>query len=135
MALALAGCRDTKPYTEALDLLPVPAGWTVAKTVTEPSTDMCVNCPRVLRYYIATGEPKDLLESARQAIVQAGFGSVQIGAPACDLNDNTGLACGFTASKDQIRLDVNVYRAGSDVDGLGLSQPGTSTIRITATNT
>jgi hypothetical protein len=132
--LSLVGCRDAKLYVAALDALPVPAAWTTAKTVTQPSTDFCANCPQVLRYYLATGEPKDLLEAARQAIVQAGFGSIQIGAPDCDVNDNTGLACTVTATKDQIRLQANIYRAGSDVDGLGLSQPGTSTIRITATN-
>jgi hypothetical protein len=134
VALGLAGCRDTKPYTEALDSLALPASWEVVKTLTQPSTDVCVNCPQVLRYYVATGELTDLLEELKAAVTNAGFASLQIGSPTCELNDNTGLACTVTATKNDIRLLGIVYRPGSDVDSLGLSQPGKSTLRITVTN-
>jgi hypothetical protein len=134
LAATATGCADVQPYVAALDALPLPSSFEAVKTVTEVGIDICATCRQAHRYYVASGELTDLLDVLKQAIAQAGYTSLQVGAPTCDLNDNTGLACTVGAKKDGIHLLANVYRSGSDVDSLGLSQPGKSTIRITATN-
>jgi hypothetical protein len=132
LALVFAGCGDIKPYVAAIDALPLPSSFEAVKTVTKVGLDMCLTCPQVHRYYVAEGELTDLRDDVKQAIVEAGYASVQVGAPNCDINDNTGLACSISAIKDGIHLQANVYRLDSDVDGLGLSEQGKSTIRIDA---
>ncbi len=132
LALAVAGCGDVKPYVAAIDALRLPSSFEAIKTVTKVGLDMCFTCPQVHRYYLAEGELTDLRDDVKQAIVDAGYTSVQVGAPTCDINDNSGLACSISATMDGIHLLANVYRRDSDVDGLGLSEPGKSTIRIDA---
>jgi hypothetical protein len=137
LAFVVAGCGgDPKPDQAAIDSLSLPSSWAVAKTVVKGGSSPCVSlgdayCPSAWRYYVPVGALPDLFQQAKQAVVAAGFTDIFEGHPACDLNTN-GAVCVITASKGAVRLEINLYPVGKDVDSLGLSMPDRPTVRIVA---
>ncbi|MBI3751573.1 MAG: hypothetical protein HY263_07960 [Chloroflexi bacterium] len=135
--LLLAACGgDPKPYQAAIDSLSMPASWQVARTVVKGGSSPCVSladayCPSAWRYYLPTGALPDLFQDARKAVVDAGFTDLFEGHPNCDLKSN-GAVCVITATRGDVRLEINLYPPGEDVDSLGLSLPDRPTIRIVA---
>ena len=136
-SVLLLGCgRDPMPYRAAIDTLSLPATWQVAKTVDKGGSSPCVSlgdayCPSAWRYYVPAGALPDLFQEAKKAAVDAGFTDLFEGHPNCDLNTN-GAVCVITATKGDIRLEINLYPPGKDVDSLGLSLPDRPTVRIVA---
>jgi hypothetical protein len=135
LVLLVSGCGgDPAPFQSAVDGLAFPSTWEVAKTVVKGGSSGCMAvanpyCPSVTRYFTVTGDLPDLFQSAKRAIVADGFGNLEESFPTCDLDTN-GAPCSITATKGDLRIEVNLYRPGDDVDSLGISKPDHATVRI-----
>jgi hypothetical protein len=131
----VSGCGgDPARFQAAVDGLPLPSTWQVAKTVVKGGSSGCLAidnpyCPSVTRYFTATGDLPDVFQNAKRAIVAEGFGHLEESFPNCDLDTN-GAPCSITAIKGDLRMEVNLYRPGDDVDSLGISIPDHATVRI-----
>jgi hypothetical protein len=131
LVFLLGGCSDSRPYEAALDGLAVPPTWEAVKTVIAPSTDFCMTCAQVSRYYLAEGELPNVFAQAEQAIRAAGYSDVHPSDPNCDRNSNAAL-CSISARSETVLLIAALYRPGDDVDRLGLARADRPLIRITA---
>jgi hypothetical protein len=135
LALLASGCGgDPAPFQAAVDGLSLPSTWQITKTVVEGGPTGCLaidnpNCPSVFRYYSVRGDLPDLFQQAETAIVAEGYGELQELFPSCDLNTDSS-PCGLTATKDDIKIAVDLYRPGRDVDSLGISVPDRAIVRM-----
>jgi hypothetical protein len=136
LTLLASGCGgDATPFQAAIDDLPLPSSWQVANTAVKGGSNGCIQianpyCPSVTRYYTVSGKLPDMFQEAKSAIVAAGFGHVEELFPNCDLNTN-GALCSINATKGDLRMEVNLYPPGDDVDSLGISVTDQPTVRIT----
>jgi len=137
--LLLGACagRDPAPFVAELDGLALPSTWQVAQTdVRSQGGDSgCIelinpDCPRITRYYLVSGELRDILEEARQALVSHGFVNSEVVYPNCD-SALSGSKCFFNAAKTGMEVSVNLYAPGEVVDHLGMPTSDMATVRIT----
>ena len=140
-AVVLVGaCTGPGPahYAAVLDELTIPSGWELAKTQVrakdgDQHCDPLVNagCPGVIRYYLVEGLPVDVYKPARNAVIDAGFAiDREFDPEACDAPPSAP-ACGFFASRDGDRIEINLYNPGHD-DGIGVGASNRSMVRVTA---
>ena len=135
LAVLIGGCgADPAPLQAAVDGLPLPPSWQVAKTVVEGGSSGCVtianpNCPSVFRYYAVSGDLPDLFQQARTALVAEGYEGLEELSPNCDRNTDSS-PCGLSATKGHIKIAVDLFRPGRDVDSLGISVPDHAIVRI-----
>ncbi len=117
LSLVLAGCGypSFDELNAELDKLAVPTSWRLADTLTNgPGGDIeCVppiagrDCPKVIRYYVATGSSEDAYRQGEQLLTDAGFVLDSRRSEPCDLP--AGLAACETSAVDadkRIRLQV-----------------------------
>jgi hypothetical protein len=135
LAVLVGGCGgDPAPLQAEIDGLDLPATWQVAKTVVQSGASGCVTfdnpyCPSVTRYFVVSGDLPDVFQQAKGAIVKEGFGKLEEAFPHCDLNTD-GPPCSMNATKGALRMEVDLYRPGKDVDSLGVSTADHATVRI-----
>lgn len=135
MTLLVGGCGGgSAPLQAAVDELTLPSTWEVAKTVVQGGSSGCIaianpNCPSVTRYFVVTGDLPDLFQEARTAVVAGGFSGLEELSPECD-RDTSGAPCGINATKGDIRIQIDLYRPGQDVDSLGVAIPEHPTVRV-----
>lgn len=134
VAVFMAACGgDAAPLQAAVDSISVPPKWLVAKSVVQGNGG-CIalateNCPSVFRYYTADGALPELFLQAKDALVGAGFVITHERSPNCDLLTN-GSPCSISATKANVQLSVDFYRAGEDVDSQGVAIADHATVRI-----
>ncbi len=58
-----------------------------------------------------------------------GFSGVEVANPGCDVS-SSGPPCSFYATKDELRIEVGIYRPGDNVDQLGLATGDQATVRM-----
>jgi len=64
----------------------------------------------------------NVFRQVREASGAAGFAEVSVGDSTCAAaTSSIAPACFLTARKDDLVLEITVYRPGTDVDGLGIS--------------
>jgi hypothetical protein len=135
LAVLLLACGgDPAAMQSAIDQLSLPGNWQVAKTMVKGGSSPCVAlddpyCPSATRYYNVSGPLPDALAQTVTAVTAEGFTQVDLLSPHCDANTN-GAVCSLTATRDQLKIEVNVWPPGQDVDSQGVSQPGQATVRI-----
>jgi hypothetical protein len=135
-AMLVARCGgDPGPFQETIDALSLPQTWETAKTTVKGGALGCIAiddfyCPSVRRYYLAAGTPPGVFQDARRAILALGFGDLFESAPECDRNTN-GAICLLSARLGKVRIEVNIYPPGQDLDSLGISDPARPGVRIT----
>ena len=141
VALLLWGCSGgpgAEQYAAILDGLAIPSTWELAKSeVRGPNggvrCDPVVNagCPAAVRYYVVTLAATEAYRTAKQVVVDAGYGiQREFDAERCDAPPSAP-ACGFFAAKDAVQIIANIYDKGKD-DGSGVAQTDRVSVRITA---
>jgi hypothetical protein len=100
--------------------LAIPSDWQrVTEMIAAPGTSIpCSSivpgCPRVSRYYSVPGTPADAYSQGKAIVGRAGF-AVDHDSPNC-LPPPASPACGFDATRDGDRVEINAYNPGDDPD-------------------
>ena len=99
LAVAGVACGQSAANLQAaIDHVATPADWRMAEQVVyqpnggdQPCTVVNGQCPRVTRYYVATGTPQDAFSVAEQMLADVG---VTLDGPSCSgSNDLSGPSC------------------------------------------
>lgn len=138
LTVALTGCAfaNVARYQAILDDLAAPDGWelVLTKVVTRDTKPNCGSlfgdCPRALRYYLASGAGADIYAAAKAMVTNTGFEIDQETRPTCDAVPPRTPACGIIASRDSDLLQVNIYNAGEDPDDVGVAATDRMQVRL-----
>lgn len=134
-AALVSGCGGSvAPLQSAADTLQFPATWTVLTSVEQGGSTGCVSlanpsCPSVFRYFGVSGDLPTLYQEAKSAITAAGYEGLAEICPACDRNTDSS-PCGMSASKGGVKVAVDLFRSGRDVDSLGIAEPEHAIVRV-----
>ena len=130
--------RRVARYQAVLDDFAVPDGWELmlTRSVTPDSTPSCGGlfgeCPRAIRYYLASGAGADIYAAAKARVTSAGFELDLEIRPTCDADPPRTPACGITASRESDLLQVDIYNAGEDPDNFGVTAADRMQVRLIA---
>ena len=140
VSLVVFGCggHDPAPYLAAVDDLRFPPTWRIAHTtvMSQGGPNGCIelvdgHCPTITRYFLVDGSLSDSLDETQTAVASQGFVDIKVGAPSCDAAaSSVAPSCSLTAAKDDMALQITLYRPGTDVDGLGISTTDRGTVRL-----
>lgn len=137
VGIVVGACAGPDPerLTGVLDGLSVPAAWEDVKTVVHATggdvdcpVSFLSDCPYVVRFYRAKVEPAMAYADGAAGLRADGFDLESEYDPTCERTE--GPPCGFTAVRGSDRIQVNVYRPGTD-DGEGVALAGFVTVRLT----
>jgi hypothetical protein len=117
----VAGCsQPVSRYQAIQDELAIPSDWQrVTETIMAPGTSttcatILSGCPRVTRYFVVPGTPTDAYTQGRQFVAGAGF-ALDHDSPKC-WPPPASPACGFDATRNADRVEVNAYNPGDHPD-------------------
>jgi hypothetical protein len=126
-------------YVSVIDALGLPDEWEAARTVIHaPDGDVRCDpspfsdCPYAVRYYLTDGAPADVYALALATARADGFEARNEFDPTC--RPTGELPCGFTSVRGDDRVNVAIYRPGTD-DGAGVARRDRVTVRVTAQET
>src|SRR6478752_4710666 len=114
--VSACGPPPVSHYEALQDELSIPTGWErTTERVQAPGTSLSCptilpGCPRVTRYFVASGTPTDVFPQAKQILVTAGF-TIRTEYPDCAAPPQSP-ACSMFSIRDGDALDVNVYNPG-----------------------
>lgn len=131
---------DPTPYQAMLDELETPITWELAYATIETPNEGCGllmgGCPSATRFYVVKASVLDINEASKEFSMGAGY-EVEDRWPDCKATLDEGSTCLVAATRPPVRSEapqlwITIYAPGDDTEGLGISSPNGSVVRIIA---
>lgn len=141
ICLALAACGNSPSFDELnsdLEKLAVPDAWRLAASETvgrggDVECDPVVGspfCPKVIRYYVTTGTPREAYEQAAQMVVDAGFVFESTELDPCDRLPSSSECTAVAVANDR-RLAIQVWPPDADLSALKIEDATGPIVSVT----